>query len=98
MTLAEARAVQPGDYIASPHDNPEWRVRRVTERWANADSSIVRVKIAGYSQVDWVDLAGFVKCPAGYRNGDVLKPEHRPVSDRGGGAGRSVVGRLANDE
>ena len=81
MNLHDARKIQAGDYIASPHDNPAWRVRRVTDRWANADSSIVRVKLASFSLGTWVDLSPFVKCPPGYKLGDVLKPEHRKAID-----------------
>lgn len=80
MTLDEARTIREGDYIASPHDGPAWRVRCVTETWENAGGSIVRVKVASYSQDTWLDLAGFTKCPAGYRNGQVLRPEDRPHS------------------
>lgn len=91
MTLDEALTLREGQYIASPHDNPAFRVRRVTETWQNADATICRVKLASYSQQDWVDPTGFVKCPefrvppsgetkgTRYRLGDVLLPEHRPT-------------------
>lgn len=93
MNLSEARALQPGDYIASAYDVPEWTVRRVTDRWTSVSGAIVRVKLFtyGFGGGQWVDVSRLVKVPQWklkptreskgvlYRNGDVLAPEHRPL-------------------
>lgn len=86
MTLAEARALQPGDYVASAHDVPEWIVRRVTDRWTSVSGQFVRVKLASYQNGEWIDPARFVRVPRmrtkdfPYRNGDTLQPEHRGLA------------------
>lgn len=80
MTLAEARAVAEGAYIASPNDNPAWRVRRVSRKWMNLDGSIVRCRGDSYATDHWLDLQDFTLCPKGYKLGDILKPEHRPAT------------------
>lgn len=82
MTLAEARALQVGDYVASGADS--WTVRRVTDHSVGLDGTWVRVRLASFRQGEWVPVEGFAKCPTmrtdafPYRSGDTLLPEHRP--------------------
>lgn len=79
MTLAEARAVRVGQLVASPLDDPRWRVRCVRQVHVNGDGTIVRVKWSKLAH-EWFPLDSFVKVPSGYRVGQELRPEHRPVS------------------
>lgn len=76
MTLAEARACKKGDHIASPHDDPPWRVRRVTRKWANEDDPLFRVQL-GRAEA-WYPLKSFEKAPKGYYVGQVIRDEDLP--------------------
>ena len=71
MTLDEALALREGDRVASPHDTPPYRVRRITRPpWRRQSGNDVRISMASYCNGDWVSPFGFVLVPKGAKNFD----------------------------
>jgi hypothetical protein len=63
MTVDEAATLHEGSYVASPHDVPAYRIRRVSaEPWISADRTCARIRLHSYSN-QWVPVEGFIKAP-----------------------------------
>lgn len=60
MTNLEAKALTKGDYVASPHSTPAYKIRRLSaDPWISTDGTIVRILIGA----DWISPDSFVRAP-----------------------------------
>lgn len=64
MTHEQALGLEAGDRIASPIDNPRYRIRRITRVWVSDDRRRVLVSCHGYKGGDWFPPHGWVRVPA----------------------------------
>ena len=64
VTVDDAKPLKAGDHVASPHDLPAYRIRRLTrDPWVSTDGTIVRLSMASYSDGAWVPPDGFIRAP-----------------------------------
>jgi hypothetical protein len=62
MTNLEAKALTKGDYVASPHSTPAYKIRRLSaDPWISTDGTIVRIRLGG--SVEWIPADSFVRAP-----------------------------------
>jgi len=64
VTIDDAKQLKACDHVASPHDLPAYRIRRLTrDPWVSTDGTIVRLSMASYSDGAWVPPDGFILAP-----------------------------------
>lgn len=64
MTVDDARQLKAGDYLASPHDLPAYRIRRLTrDPWVSTDGTIVRLSLTSYADGAWIPPDAFIRAP-----------------------------------
>lgn len=64
VTVDEVRQLHVGDHVASPHDVPAYRIRRVSqEPWVNADGTCARISLFSYASGAWIPADNFLRAP-----------------------------------
>lgn len=63
MTHEKALELKVGDRIASPIDNPRYRIRRITRLWVSDDRRRVMVSCTSYNAGAWLYPHAWVKVP-----------------------------------
>jgi hypothetical protein len=62
MTLADIQKLSVGDRVASPHDEPPYRLRRVTHVWHHPECpQYSRIIIASISRTALISPVGYVR-------------------------------------
>lgn len=62
MRLAQALQLKKADTVVSPYDSPAFQPRKITQVWANASETIVRMRIAKVSP-DWISPEKWMPAP-----------------------------------
>lgn len=64
VTVDEVRQLHVGDHVASPHDLPAYRIRRVSqEPWVSADGTTARISLFSYANGAWIPADAFLRAP-----------------------------------
>lgn len=64
VTVDDVRQLKVGDYVASPHDLPAYRPRRISEvPWISANGQFARLCMYSYQGGAWVPPDDFVRAP-----------------------------------